>query len=64
MELTKNKQRANVSEIKQDKFIAKILENLDKVNNGDWENYTDIWDALPSNLFTVKNYKSLSTTNW
>lgn len=37
MELTKNKQRVNVSEIKEDKFIAKILENLDKENSEDWE---------------------------
>ncbi|WP_419870995.1 zincin-like metallopeptidase domain-containing protein [Chryseobacterium sp. CT-SW4] len=60
MELTKNKQRVNVSEIKEDKFIAKILENLDKVNSEDWENYTDIVSVLPSNLFTGKNYKGFN----
>lgn len=51
---------ANKTEPKQDKFISKILENLDKVNAGDWENYTDIGDVFPSNLFTGKNYKGFN----
>ena len=60
MVLTKNKQKANGSEMIEDKFITKILENLDKINAGDWENYTDIGDVFPCNLFNRKNYKGFN----
>ena len=55
------KNRKNTSmELKQDKFIAKILENIDKVSAKDWENYTSLKDAYPSNLFTGTHYKGFN----
>ena len=55
------KNRKNTSiEPKQDKFIAKILENIDKVNINQWENYTDLEQAYPSNLFTGHHYKGFN----
>lgn len=55
------KNRNNTSnEPKQDKFISKILENIDKVSAKDWENYTSLKDAYPSNLFTGTHYKGFN----
>jgi antirestriction protein ArdC len=41
---------------KEDKFISRILENLDLVNEEDWEHYTALTEAMPTNLFTKKQY--------
>lgn len=55
----KNKKNTS-TEPKQDKFISKILENIDKVSTKDWENYTSLRDAHPSNLFTGSHYKGFN----
>ncbi|RMZ61273.1 DUF1738 domain-containing protein [Chryseobacterium nematophagum] len=60
MELTKNKRRAYGSEIKEDKFITKILENLDRVESDDWEAYTNLKGAYPSNSFTGQQYQGFN----
>lgn len=55
------KNRKNVAnEPKQDKFIAKILENIDKVNVNEWEKYTNLEETYPSNLFTGHHYKGFN----
>ncbi|MCY1659301.1 zincin-like metallopeptidase domain-containing protein [Chryseobacterium sp. SL1] len=45
---------------KEDKFISKILENLDKVNASDWEMYANLDSVFPSNLFSKKRYKGFN----
>lgn len=54
------KKTASTSEPKQDKFISKILENLDKVNASEWEHYTSIKFQHPKNLFTAKQYQGFN----
>lgn len=54
------KRPAKTIDPKQDKFITKILENLDKVNASDWEKYTDLQGAYPCNLFSGKYYKGFN----
>lgn len=44
----------------QDKFIARILENLDKVKAQDWEVYTKYKFQAPRNLFTQNAYKGFN----
>ena len=44
----------------EDKFISKILENLDKVNSQDWENYTNYKFQTPKNLFSKNSYKGFN----
>lgn len=44
----------------QDKFIARILENLDKVKAQDWEVYTNYKFQAPRNLFTQNAYKGFN----
>lgn len=41
---------------KEDKFITRILENLDQVSEKDWEKYTTLTEQMPTNLFTKKLY--------
>lgn len=55
----KNKKNTS-TESKQDNFISKILENIDKVSTKDWENYTSLRDGHPSNLFTGSHYKGFN----
>lgn len=43
---------------KSDKFVEKLLENLDKVKYSDWENY--VLESTPINLFTGKKYSGLN----
>ena len=50
----------NNTENKQDKFISKILENLDKVNADEWEKYTNYSIEPARNLFTQKRYKGFN----
>lgn len=50
----------NINEPKKDKFIEKILENLDKVNANDWEAYTNLNGVFPTNLFTQKRYNGFN----
>ena len=50
----------NSTETKKDKFIEKILENLEKVNANEWEAYTKIIEVCPSNLFSKKEYKGFN----
>lgn len=57
---TKNRKYTASNETKQDKFIIKILENIDKVSAKDWEKYTSLETAYPSNLFTGKHYKGFN----
>lgn len=57
---TKNRKYTASNEPKQDKFIIKILENIDKVSAKDWEKYTSLEAAYPSNLFTGKHYKGFN----
>ncbi|KUJ56420.1 zincin-like metallopeptidase domain-containing protein [Chryseobacterium aquaticum] len=45
----------------EDKFILKILENLDKVNPQDWEHYADVQFQMPKNFFTKKQYQGFNT---
>lgn len=51
---------SNNSEPKKDKFIDKILENLDKVNANDWEAYTNFKGVFPINLFTQNRYNGFN----
>ncbi|MBP0611922.1 DUF1738 domain-containing protein [Chryseobacterium sp. cx-311] len=44
----------------QDKFITRILENLDKVKAQDWEVYTNYKFQTPRNLFTQNEYKGFN----
>jgi len=53
------KKRTSV-EPKEDKFISKILENLDQVKSGDWEAYADLSNLYPTNLFTYKRYSGIN----
>ena len=55
----KNKKNTS-TEPKQDNFISKILENIDKVSTKDWENYTSLRAGHPSNLFTGSHYKGFN----
>lgn len=48
------------TEPKGDKFIDKILENLEQVNAKDWEMYANLDSVYPSNLFTQKRYKGFN----
>lgn len=47
-------------EIKEDKFISKILEILDEVKEEDWEKYANIPFTGALNLFTKKSYKGFN----
>lgn len=47
-------------EIKEDKFISKILEVLDEVQEQDWEKYANIPFSGALNLFTKKEYKGFN----
>lgn len=44
----------------QDKFIARILENLDKVKAQDWEVCTNYKFQTPRNLFSQNEYKGFN----
>lgn len=44
----------------EDKFISKILENLDKVNPQDWEHYSNVQFQMPKNLFSNKYYQGFN----
>ncbi|MDV4099096.1 hypothetical protein CMT22_17880 [Elizabethkingia anophelis] len=57
---SKNKITANSAPKREDKFMSKILENLDKVNANDWELYANLDSIYPSNLFTKKRYKGIN----
>ncbi|MDC8102686.1 zincin-like metallopeptidase domain-containing protein [Chryseobacterium rhizosphaerae] len=52
--------KTQVSTSKEDKFISKILENLDKVNAKDWEQYANVPFQHPKNLFTKKEYQGFN----
>lgn len=54
-----SKNTSNVEE-KKDRFIEKIIENLDKVKASDWETYTNIKFHAPQNLFTKKAYQGFN----
>lgn len=56
----KTTRTATTNEPKADKFIEKILENLDKVKASEWEMYTNINLVCPSNLFTNKEYQGFN----
>ena len=45
---------------KEDKFISKIVEVLDEVNEEEWEKYASVPFVRASNLFTKKNYKGFN----
>lgn len=57
---TRTSRNKNNNEPKKDKFIEKILENLDKVNANDWEAYTNLNGVFPTNLFTQKRYNGFN----
>lgn len=57
----KSNSKTSVSQPKDDKFICKILENLDKVNSADWEQYANVQFQVPKNLFTKKEYQGFNT---
>lgn len=48
------------NEPKEDKFITRIFENLDKVKGSDWEKYTNLNIANPQNLFTKTEYQGFN----
>lgn len=56
----KANKKASSNEPKQDKFIERILENLDKVKESDWEMYTNLEAVYPVNLFSNKAYKGFN----
>lgn len=58
--ITKTSKRNYKSEPKGDKFIDKILENLEQVNAKDWEMYANLDSIYPCNLFTKKRYKGFN----
>lgn len=62
MKATAQKQNRTTTNItaKKDKFIEKILENLDKVKASDWEMYTNLESIYPINLFSKKPYKGFN----
>lgn len=45
------------TEKKSNQFIERILQDLDNVNAGDWEMYSDLSTVYPSNLFTRTRYQ-------
>lgn len=47
----KPKKESLINKNKQDKFISKILENIDKVNANEWERYANLDSIYSSNLF-------------
>lgn len=57
---TKTSKKRTSVEPKEDKFISKILENLDQVKSGDWEAYADLSNLYPTNLFTNKRYSGIN----
>lgn len=58
---TKKKYKSpSQTEPKEDKFITKIFENLDKVKGSDWEHYTNLKISNPQNLFTKKEYQGFN----
>ena len=52
----KANKKASSNEPKQDKFIERILENLDKVKESDWEMYTNLEAVYPVNRFNSNIY--------
>ena len=58
MKTTTKKPSTKISfnEPREDRFITKILENLDLVKVSEWEQYTNLTEAMPTNLFTQKPY--------
>lgn len=54
------KRKFTTSAPKEDKFITKIIETLDKVNGNDWEHYTNLKISNPQNLFTKKQYQGFN----
>ena len=48
--------KKSFNEPREDRFITKILENLDLVKVSEWEQYTNLTEAMPTNLFTQKPY--------
>jgi antirestriction protein ArdC len=58
---TKNRStKFSKTEVKEDKFISKILEVLDEVQEQDWEKYANIPFTGATNLFTKKTYKGFN----
>ena len=57
----KSNSKDSSQEKNEDRFILKILENLDKVNPQDWEHYADVQFQMPKNLFTKKQYQGFNT---
>ncbi|AZI21511.1 zincin-like metallopeptidase domain-containing protein [Chryseobacterium taklimakanense] len=55
-----NYKTSSNSQPKEDKFITKILENLDKVKASEWETYTNFKFQEPRNLFTQKAYQGFN----
>lgn len=58
--ITKKSTRKFSNQPKEDKFISKIIENLDKVKAGEWEHYTNVKFEIPRNLFTKKAYQGFN----
>lgn len=56
----RNYKSSSTSKPKEDKFITKIVENLDKVKASEWETYTNLKFQEPRNLFTQKAYKGFN----
>lgn len=57
---TKTKKTNQQIQPKEDKFISKIIENLDKVKASDWENYTNVKFSTPKNLFSQNAYQGFN----
>ena len=49
-----------ISKKGEDKFISRIIENLDKVKAQDWELYTTYKFQAPKNLFSQNTYKGFN----
>ena len=49
-----------ISKKGEDKFISRIIENLDKVKAQDWELYTSYKFQAPKNLFSQNTYKGFN----
>ncbi|HAP96478.1 ArdC family protein [Epilithonimonas hominis] len=49
-----------ISKKGEDKFISRIIENLDKVKTQDWELYTTYKFQAPKNLFSQNTYKGFN----
>jgi antirestriction protein ArdC len=61
MENTVNRtKKSKKSILKNDNFIERILENLDQVNESDWEMYCNLDSVYPTNLFTKKRYSGFN----